>query len=417
MTFSMPISNTQRSVFYMSSITEKAKNQKQVLTLNELSKRKVVEHNSLITSIAKMDKTPLKMFELAVSCINTEEQPKDNTVYLSKADLFAFFKVSDNDKHSRFKQAVRAMQKEAYFEIKEEAGKGFKFKSIVPIPYVEWTDYHDEVKIEFHREIMPYLINLKKNFTQHALSEISELNSKYSIILYRWLSMNYNQYEHYSAKGGRRAEQVESYRNPSISVKELRIMTDTVNEYQRFTNFTKKILDIPLKEINDNTTFKVSYEKVKKGRSIDSIVFHITKKPVARNDFYKLEEQDPIYLQDKANKEQAEELLAGKALKSKYTKLLLDNMLLSPYEMTDTSLMAGLQAHVYPLYDELKALRGLNGVKDHLSYVRAKQEAYSKRNIAKYLKKAIEQYLPTVKLQDLEQPERAKVRGKGASHE
>ena len=402
MTFSMPISNTQRSVFYMSSITEKAKNQKQVLTLNELSKRKVVEHNSLITSIAKMDKTPLKMFELAVSCINTEEPPKDNTVYLSKRDLFAFFKVSDNDKHRRFKEAVEKMQKQAFFQIKEEEGKGFKFKSIVPIPYVEWTDYHDEVKIEFHREIMPYLINLKKNFTQHALSEISELNSKYSIILYRWLSMNYNQYEHYSVKGGRRAEQVESYRNPSISVKELRIMTDTVNEYQRFTNFTKKILDIPLKEINDNTTFKVSYEKVKKGRSIDSIVFHITKKPVARNDFYKLEEQDPIYLQDKANKEQAEDRLAIEAMKNKYTKLLLDNMLLNSYEMTDTAIMAGLQQHVYPLYDELKDLHGMKAVQDHLSYVASKQEAYSKRNIAKYLKKAIEQYLPTVRGSEIE---------------
>ncbi|OHY29196.1 RepB protein [Streptococcus parauberis] len=386
----------------MPIISEKQNNQKQVLTLNELSKRKVVEHNSLITSIAKMDKTPLKMFELAVSCINTEEPPKDNTVYLSKRDLFAFFKVSDNDKHSRFKQAVEKMQKQAFFQIKEEQGKGFKFKSIVPIPYVEWTDYNDEVKIEFHREIMPYLINLTKNFTQHALSDIAELNSKYSIILYRWLSMNYNQYEHYSVKGGRRADQVESYRNPSISVKELRIMTDTINEYKDMNNFTKKVLNKPLEEINTHTSFNVTYEKVKKGRSIDSIVFHITKKPVARNDFYKLEEQDPIYLQDKANKEQAEELLAGKALKSKYTKLLLDNMLLSPYEMTDTSLMAGLQAHVYPLYDELKALRGLNGVKDHLSYVRAKQEAYSKRNIAKYLKKAIEQYLPTVKRQDIE---------------
>ena len=385
----------------MSIIPEKQENQKQVLTLNELSKRKVVEHNSLITSIAKMDKTPLKMFELAVSCINTEEPPKDNTVYLSKRDLFAFFKVSDNDKHSRFKQAVEKMQKQAFFQIKEEQGKGFKFKSIVPIPYVEWTDYNDEVKIEFHREIMPYLINLKKNFTQHALSDIAELNSKYSIILYRWLSMNYNQYEHYSVKGGRRTEQVESYRNPSISVKELRIMTDTINEYKDMNNFTKKVLNKPLEEMNAHTSFNVTYEKVKKGRSIDSIVFHITKKPVARNDFYKLEEQDPIYLQDKANKEQAEELLAGKALKSKYTKLLLDNMLLSPYEMTDTSLMAGLQAHVYPLYDELKKLRGLNGVKDHLSYVSSKQEAYSKRNVAKYLKKAIEQYLPTVKRQDL----------------
>ncbi|GAB5156244.1 hypothetical protein RMBD61P2_26400 [Enterococcus faecalis] len=312
----------------MPIISEKQNNQKQVLTLNELSKRKVVEHNSLITSIAKMDKTPLKMFELAVSCINTEEPPKDNTVYLSKRDLFAFFKVSDNDKHSRFKQAVEKMQKQAFFQIKEEQGKGFKFKSIVPIPYVEWTDYNDEVKIEFHREIMPYLINLKKNFTQHALSDIAELNSKYSIILYRWLSMNYNQYEHYSVKGGRRADQVESYRNPSISVKELRIMTDTINEYKDMNNFTKKVLNKPLEEINTHTSFNVTYEKVKKGRSIDSIVFHITKKPVARNDFYKLEEQDPIYLQDKANKEQAEELLAGKALKSKYTKLLLDNMLL-----------------------------------------------------------------------------------------
>ncbi|MCM6847452.1 RepB family plasmid replication initiator protein [Lactococcus lactis] len=385
----------------MPIISEKQENQKQVLTLNELEKRKVVEHNSLITSIAKMDKTPLKMFELAVSCINTEEPPKDNTVYLSKRDLFAFFKVSDNDKHSRFKQAVEKMQKQAFFQIKEEQGKGFKFKSIVPIPYVEWTDYNDEVKIEFHREIMPYLINLKKNFTQHALSDIAELNSKYSIILYRWLSMQYNQYEHYSVKGGRRAEQVEAYRNPSISIKELRIMTDTVKLYKEFRDLDKRVLKESLEEINAHTSFNVTYDKIKKGRSIDSIVFHITKKPVARNDFYKLEEQDPIYLQDKANKEQAEELLAGKALKSKYTKLLLDNMLLSPYEMTDTSLMAGLQAHVYPLYDELKALRGLNGVKDHLSYVRAKQEAYSKRNIAKYLKKAIEQYLPTVKRQNL----------------
>ncbi|MCT3138417.1 RepB protein, partial [Lactococcus lactis] len=52
-------------------------------------------------------------------------------------------------------------------------------------------------------------------------------------------------------------------------------------------------------------------------------------------------------------------------------------------------------------YDELKTLRGLEGVKKHLSYVREKQEPYSKGNIAKYLKKAIEQYLPTVKRQEL----------------
>lgn len=382
----------------MSTMAKNEQNKKQVQVLNELSKRKVVEHNSLITSIAKMDKTPLKMFELAVSYINTEEPPKDHTVYLSKKELFTFFKVSDNNKHSRFKEAVEKMQKQAFFKIKEKKEHGFEFENIVPIPYVKWTDYNDEVTIRFSPEIMPYLINLKKNFTQHALSDLAELNSKYSIILYRWLSMQYNQYEYYSAKGGRREEQVESYRKPNISIKELRTMTDTVKAYKAFRDLDKRVLKEPLEEINEHTSFNVTYDKIKKGRSIDSIVFHIEKKRMADDNSYKLD--DRAYQEAKEEKSRNEADLLKQAMESKYTRLLIENFLLSPLEMTDTALMAGLQAHVYPLYDELKELRGLNGVKDHLSYVAAKQEAYSKRNVAKYLKKAIEQYLSTVKRQD-----------------
>ena len=373
---------------------------RQVQTLNELSKRKVVEHNSLITSIAKMDKTPLKMFELAVSLIDTANPPEDHTVYLSKREMFAFFNVDDSNKHSRFKEAIEKMQKQAFFQIKKEHDKGFKFVSIVPIPYVEWTDYNDEVKIEFHREIMPYLINLKTNFTQHALSDIAELNSKYAIILYRWLSMNYNQYDHYSVKGGRREKQVESYRNPTISMQDLRQITDTVDEYKRFYNFEKWVLKEPLSEITNHTTLNVTYEKIKKGRSIDSIVFHITKKQVADDGSYKLD--DPAYIDDKISQEESEEKLVYQAMKSPYTKLLMEHFLLSYIDLTDTAILSGLQKNVYPLYDELKELRGLNGVKEHLAYIRDKQDDYSKKNIAKYLKKSIEQYLPIVKRQDID---------------
>lgn len=373
---------------------------RQVQTLNELSKRKVVEHNSLITSIAKMDKTPLKMFELAVSLIDTENPPEDHTVYLSKREMFAFFNVDDSNKHSRFKEAIEKMQKQAFFQIKKEHDKGFKFVSIVPIPYVEWTDYNDEVKIEFHREIMPYLINLKTNFTQHALSDIAELNSKYAIILYRWLSMNYNQYDHYSVKGGRREKQVESYRNPTISMQDLRQITDTVDEYKRFYNFEKWVLKEPLSEITNHTTLNVTYEKIKKGRSIDSIVFHITKKQVSDDGSYKLD--DPAYIDDKISQEESEEKLVYQAMKSPYTKLLMEHFLLSYIDLTDTAILSGLQKNVYPLYDELKELRGLNGVKEHLAYIRDKQDDYSKKNIAKYLKKSIEQYLPIVKRQDID---------------
>ncbi len=72
----------------MSNIPENTNLQQ--ITLFE--KRKIVEHNDLITSVAKMDKVPLKIFELAVSCIDINNPPKDNIIYLSKKELFSFLR-------------------------------------------------------------------------------------------------------------------------------------------------------------------------------------------------------------------------------------------------------------------------------------------------------------------------------------
>ncbi|MFQ3565332.1 MULTISPECIES: RepB family plasmid replication initiator protein [Lactobacillales] len=363
--------------------------------MDEIQKRKVVQHNDLISSVAKMDKIPLKIFELAVSCIDTDNPPKDNIIYLSKSELFTFFKVNDSNKHSRFKQAIEVMQKQAYFNIKANKELGIEYESIVPIPYIKWTDYTDEVILQFQPQIMPYLIELKKNFTQYALSDVMELNSKYSIILYKWLSMNYNQYEHYSIKGGRREEQLEVYQNPSISIKELRIMTDTINLYKTFKDFDSYVLKNSLKEINEHTHFNVSYEKLKVGRSIDRIQFHISKKeqPQELNGEYKAREQDPAYLQDKINKEVNQQALFAEAMQSLYTTSLLESSLLSPFDMQDITLMANLQLEVYPLYKQLEEIVGLQGVKKHLEYVSNKKLDYSKPNLVKYLKTAVMRYL------------------------
>ena len=405
----MPIQNTQRNVFLMSIITENNHLQKKAAFMNEFPKRKVVEHNDLISSVAKMDKVPLKIFELAVSCIDTDNPPKDNIVFLSKRELFAFFDVSDSNKHSRFREAIEKMQKTAYFEIKEVKDKGYKMKSIVPIPMVEWNSYNDEVKIRFDIDIMPYLIELKQNFTQYALTDVMELNSKYSIIIYKWLCMHFNQYEHYQNKGGRRYNQLEEYRNPSILINELRVLTDTVTEYKRFTHFETRVLKTAIQEINEHTHYNVTYDKIKKGRTIDSIQFHITKKeqPQELNGEYKVREQDPAYLQSKKNREEQTALLSAKAMQSPYTMELITSTLLSPLEMTDINLMANLQQEVYPFYKQLEELIGLQGVRKHLEYVSSKKLDYSKPNLVKYLKTAVMRYLDSG---DTEQPEESKTK-------
>ena len=74
----MPITTYRKVYTYMTIITE----EKRLIKMNEIKRRKIVEHNDLITSIAKMDKVPLKIFEMAVSCIDTDNPPKDNIIYL-----------------------------------------------------------------------------------------------------------------------------------------------------------------------------------------------------------------------------------------------------------------------------------------------------------------------------------------------
>ncbi|MFR0528610.1 replication initiation protein [Limosilactobacillus reuteri subsp. suis] len=245
--------------------------------------RTIVEHNDLITSVAKMDKVPMKMFELAVSYVNVHEPPADNTVHLSKREMFAFFGVNDTNKSFRFKKAIKCMQQQAYFEIQEVKGKkGYKYRRIVPIPYVEWNDYDDDVVVRFDQAIIPYIIDLKKNFTQYALTDIMELSSKYAVVLYRWLSMNFAQYKYYRDHGGRTKKQIEMLQNPTISVEELRRITDTKDEYARMSVFTRWILQKPCDEITAHTHLNVKFEKIKSGRRVSEVRFFVTEKPVAR---------------------------------------------------------------------------------------------------------------------------------------
>lgn len=369
--------------------------------LIELMDKKVVEHNDLITSVAKMDKVPLKIFELAVSYIDIANPPDDYIVKLSKKSLFAFFDVSDNDKHSRFKEAVERMQKQAYFVIKKEDDKqGIYFESIVPIPYVRWNNYNDEVTIEFNHRIMPYLIDLKTKFTQYTIADIMDLNSKYSIILYKWLSMHYNQFEHYEHSTVRTKSQLESYKSPKITMKELRTMTDTETEYKRFESFDRRVLKTALKEINEHTHFDVSYSKIKNGRSISAIQFYIQKKDVAPNAFYKEDEKDPVYLEDKSLKEQSRKDNYLAAQQSPYTQILLSTGLLDFSDVLNIDTMLELAKFVYPLYDELSTLRMMTEVERHLVYVKDHQEGYSKQNKSKYLRVSIEDYLNTVRFQE-----------------
>ncbi|MBB1078306.1 RepB family plasmid replication initiator protein [Limosilactobacillus rudii] len=360
--------------------------------------RTIIEHNDLIASVAKMDKIPMKMFELAVSCIDTYNPPEDNTVHLSKKEIFSFFGVDDSNKNYRFKKAIERMQQQAYFEIREVKGKkGYKYRRIVPIPYISWNDYDDDVIVRFDQAIIPYLIDLKQNFTQYALTDIMGLTNKYSIVLYRWLSMNYSQYEYYKEAGTRRDDQLNQFKNPTISIDELRRMTDTLKRYDRMSVFSKWILAKPCDEITEHTHLNVEFEKIKSKRRVVAVRFKVTGKPVAR--LNNKNEQDIKQKEKDRRRADSEDYL--NAMQSTYTRMLSTAHLLTPDDLMNQKTMCYLYRHVYPQYREVIKLGGGGTVgkhtlEEHLIYVsrrRVPNRDKRKDNIGKYLDTAVQGYI------------------------
>ena len=293
--------------------------------------------------------------------------------------MFKFLnaKDDDNDKYHRFKQAISKMQKQAFFEIREEKGKGFVFRNIVPIPYVEWNSYSDKVKIRFDVEIMPYLTELKTNFTQFALTDIQGLNSKHSIIIYKWLNMNYNQFEYYKKNGNRDGQQLYDLCNPIIEVDELRWLTNTQKEYVgRFTNFEIYVIKKPINEINKYTRFNVSYDKIREGRKITKIQFHISLKGEKA-------------IEDGSSKPKKVVTLAD-AQQSPYSQLLIGAFLLQISDVQNEKLMLALAKRVYPKYDEFVDEYSLDALKKHLEYVN--KHSTNIKDLVMYLENSLKDY-------------------------
>lgn len=363
--------------------------------MNEITNQKVAMHNDLIMSVAKMDKTPLKIFELAVASMDTKNIPKDRKVYVSKDLLFSFFNVKSENKHTRFKEAILKVHEQAVFSIRtmNERKKKYEYRIISPLEETSWNDYEDSVSFKFTESIMPYIIELKEKFTQYLLSDIAYLNSKYSIIIFKLLSMYYNQYEYYKYKHKRRGKQLEDYRNPRITVENLRTLTETENELSRFFDFEKRVLKQAEKEISENTTFIMTYEKIKKGRTVVAIQFHVQMKENWRIENYKLGDTQAVLTEEeKAIKNQ---ISFAEAVASPYTMKLINTPLIYAPDITNQDIMIGLNEHVYPIYDNLVKELGSDALDTHLSYVKNKMVDYSteKKNIVKYLSVAATQYI------------------------
>lgn len=120
-----------------------------------------------------------------------------------------------------------------------------------------------KIRIRLDRDMKPFLLQLKKNFTKYEVVNILAMRSKYSIRLYELVkSIHYNELEEYRRE---------------YPVDELRELLDA-GRYHNFCNLNQRVLKPAIAEINRYTDKEVSYRPILKGRKVISVELTIKTK-------------------------------------------------------------------------------------------------------------------------------------------
>ena len=136
------------------------------------------------------------------------------------------------------------------------------------IPLVEYAEYREGegvVEAQFNKRLLPYLLELRDNFTKAQLAELLKLKSPSSFRIY-WLLREY-------ASFGKR----------TMPLEELKTILGLVEEYDRFNNFRVRILDRAQQELADTDT-AFTYKTIKEGREVVAIEFRFKHRLELEND-------------------------------------------------------------------------------------------------------------------------------------
>lgn len=344
-------------------------------TINKLDNRIVSEHNDLIRSTANMTSLSLKLFEIAVSAMDSREKQPSHEVRINKEQIYNALGIKGTSKNQQLSKALNTLRKSSNFEITTEQNGEIHDIGITPVYYADNNYSSDYAVIRFAPEILPFITDLKKNFTQYQLNDILHLRNKYAVSMYRWFTMNYRQYEYYANSGKRREDQIEKYANPEITLEELRKLTGTEKKYSAFYDVRRYIIDPICNEITKHTKYNVTYDRIKSGRKIVAIKFHISKKGE------KTVEDDSVV-----------DVSLTDFLQNRYSQLLIGAGLLDMSKVTSDEKYRGtIVGTLYPAYDKFLKNADITDLDNHLHYV-AQNMKQKPDNLARYLAKAIANY-------------------------
>ena len=225
------------------------------------SSYQVVQANQLIGGKQALKVNSAKLIRSAIMQVVAEdEEIKPYVVTIS--ELSKLFGVSESNLYRDINDITDDIISNPV-QIRYQSGKKVAW---VKIPWVSKCEYNSDVgvAIKLNDELKPFLINLKEHYTQYTLDNILSMKSVYAIRIFEMLQEKIT--TKLLPKDGK---------DIILSIQYIRECTDTEDKYEKISHFKSRVIDPAVKEINEKTVYRVSYENIKSGKTVTAIKFHI----------------------------------------------------------------------------------------------------------------------------------------------
>lgn len=217
----------------------------------------VVKSNELIEASYRFTLTEQRLVLFCIAQMDSMgSYSKKDEFYVKAKDFQAFFGLKGESVYRDLKAAEESLFNRKFNYINQETKRVRKTRWISAVEY----DGEEGLVLQFSPDVLPFITQIKSNYTQYRLQSISSLNSIHAIRIYE-LCLQY-------LKIGER----------KLAVDELKTMLGIEDQYSIFKQFNQWVLKPSIDQINKHTDIRIQVEPVRKLRKIVALKFKIKSK-------------------------------------------------------------------------------------------------------------------------------------------
>ncbi|WP_407233720.1 replication initiation protein [Escherichia coli] len=228
----------------------------------------LAQGNQLLEGAYDITLIEMRLLYLALTKIDSRKPQPANEYTLFAKEYRDTFSLDSKNCYEQLKSAASSLGSKPivtyeWNEAKKriDAVKRFWFSSI----RYGVGNSESDITLRFSDSVSQYLYELKSEFTQMNLEHMVKLDTPFSFRLYSWL------YKYKNLNRNKKHSGVIS--TDPITIEWMKERTGLTGKYPVYKDFKKRVLDPAVDIINANTNLSVTYEGIKSGRKIESVVF------------------------------------------------------------------------------------------------------------------------------------------------